>query len=279
MPKQWIERHRDHQAIFVAEVHQPRDEIAVVQDVVMAQRCALREPGRAAGVLDIDRIFETQFALALRERIGGHLARSREHVDPRKHAFAWRAERDDHFELRHARELQCPRHAGGDLGCDALQNLVVVGGLEDVRQHEVTATGLVQRVLEFRRLIARIDVDQNRTEFAGRELSERPFGAIGRPDADALSFRNAERHQRARQFVYPAAELRVSPPDALMTRHQRLVSTVSGNRRVQHVADCDTEQTGVGRPGCIAQFRRHFGTPNAVAASDSTFAKSVLRVD
>ena len=44
----------------LGELHRAGDEEAVVQDVVVGQRRALREAGRAAGELDVDRLVELQ---------------------------------------------------------------------------------------------------------------------------------------------------------------------------------------------------------------------------
>ena len=53
-----IERHRHADAVVVGVSQHLADEEAVVQDVVMRERGALREAGRAGRVLDVDRIVE-----------------------------------------------------------------------------------------------------------------------------------------------------------------------------------------------------------------------------
>src|SRR3546814_4524365 len=51
-----IQRHRDAQPVLRREVHLLGDEMPVVDDVVMGQRRALGQAGRAAGELDVDRL-------------------------------------------------------------------------------------------------------------------------------------------------------------------------------------------------------------------------------
>jgi len=53
-------RHRNAQPVVRRQAHRPADEIAVVDDVVMSQRGALRRPGGAGGELDVDRVVELQ---------------------------------------------------------------------------------------------------------------------------------------------------------------------------------------------------------------------------
>ena len=55
-----IERHRDADAVVLGQPHGAADEIAVVEDVVVGQRHALRRARGAAGELDVDRIVELQ---------------------------------------------------------------------------------------------------------------------------------------------------------------------------------------------------------------------------
>ena len=57
-----IERHRDADAVRRRQPHRASDKIAVVEDIMVGQRNALRRTGRAAGKLDVDRIVELKFA-------------------------------------------------------------------------------------------------------------------------------------------------------------------------------------------------------------------------
>ena len=55
-----IERHRDAHLVALGEAHRLAEEEAVVQDVVVRQRRALRRAGGARGELDVDRVVELQ---------------------------------------------------------------------------------------------------------------------------------------------------------------------------------------------------------------------------
>ena len=59
-----VERHRDADAVGLGVAATFADEVAVVQDVVVAERRALREARRAARVLDVDRIVERELGRA-----------------------------------------------------------------------------------------------------------------------------------------------------------------------------------------------------------------------
>ena len=51
-----IQGHRDAHPVALGVPEQPGQEVPVVEDVVVAERRALGEPGRAARVLDVDRL-------------------------------------------------------------------------------------------------------------------------------------------------------------------------------------------------------------------------------
>jgi hypothetical protein len=78
-----VERDRDADAILRGIAAGLADEEAVVENVVVSERGALRKPGRAACVLDVDGIIELQpggqrnVVLARREVIP--LGRAKEH--------------------------------------------------------------------------------------------------------------------------------------------------------------------------------------------------------
>ena len=63
-----IKRHGDADAILLAVAEALADEEAVVDEVVVRQRRALGEAGRAGGVLDVDRVVELELGRARLER-------------------------------------------------------------------------------------------------------------------------------------------------------------------------------------------------------------------
>ena len=85
-----IERHGNAQPVVGRELEPAGDEVAVVQDVVMAERRALGMPGRARGELDVDGVVELQLGPDL-----GELLRVAAGVG-------------DVVEVQHARRLSLP---------------------------------------------------------------------------------------------------------------------------------------------------------------------------
>ena len=67
-PEAVVEGHGHAHPVLLAVVEQAAHEEAVVQDVVVRQRRTLGEPGRARGVLDVDRVVEAQRRGTLGER-------------------------------------------------------------------------------------------------------------------------------------------------------------------------------------------------------------------
>ena len=64
-----VERHRNAHLVALGEAHRLAEEIAVVQDVVVRQRGALRRAGGARGELDVDRIVELQLRGQFRQTL------------------------------------------------------------------------------------------------------------------------------------------------------------------------------------------------------------------
>ena len=144
-----VERHRHADAVVLRVAERLADEVAVVEDVVVRERGALGEAGRARRVLDVDRVVELERRLALRElapsTTAAPSARSvvpvvLEHERLRERRAARRAPRRASRRSRSARK---PRAATSRL----------------------TPT-LLQRVLELGRLVGRVDVDEDRRRCA-----------------------------------------------------------------------------------------------------------------
>ena len=66
-PEAVVERHRDAHRVLLAVSEQLAREVAVVEDVVVAERRALREAGGAARVLDVDRVVEVELGHPARQ--------------------------------------------------------------------------------------------------------------------------------------------------------------------------------------------------------------------
>ena len=59
-----IQGHRHHQPVLLSEVHGRRHKVAIVEDIVMAQRGTLGKPRGATGVLNVDRLIHVQAGLS-----------------------------------------------------------------------------------------------------------------------------------------------------------------------------------------------------------------------
>ena len=87
------------------------------------------------------------------------------------------------------------------LWAEAHHHLRVVGRAEAGGEDERRAARLIQRVLQLMQAVRGVDVDQNRANLGRGELGDRPFSAVGRPDADAVALLHAKRHQSTRAAV------------------------------------------------------------------------------
>ena len=93
--------------------------------------------------------------------------------------------------------------------------------------------------------IAGVDVDQDRPNLTGRELGDRPFSTIGRPDTDTLAFFQAQCHEPAGAAIDLPLKLAIGITQPLVRHDQGLVVGVLGDNHIEHVADGDTQQRGI----------------------------------
>jgi len=193
----------------------------------MAERGALRVPGRARGELDVDGVVE----LKLRPEVG------------ELHLLGIAAGGGDVVEIEHARRLLGAQpHDVLEMGQLArLHEIVgdfeVVRGFQRRRQDQRLALDLVHRVLELGAAVGRVDVDQHQPRLGGGELGQGPFRAVGRPDADPIAALQAERQKTGREIVDAAAELAPAPAHVLLAHHQRLAVAPGLDRAVEEGAD------------------------------------------
>ena len=147
----------------------------------MGERRALGEAGGAAGELDVDSIVRP-------ERGGGAFQclpiGGREEGLPRQETgVRFRSDGDDAAQMRQA------------IPADLAQHGEVVARLEPGGGDEHAAADLVQRVLDFVDPVGRVDRDEDGADPCGGELDQRPFRAVGRPDADAVPLGDAKLQQ------------------------------------------------------------------------------------
>ena len=164
-----IERHGDAQPVVGRELQPLAHEVAVVQDVVMAERGALGVPGRARGELDVDGVVELQLRAELGElHLLGIAAGMGDIVEVQHARRLLRPQPHDVLEMRQLARLHQVR---GDLE--------VVRGFERRRQDQRLALDLVHGVLELGAPVGRVDVDQHQPRLGGGELRQGPFERLG----------------------------------------------------------------------------------------------------
>src|SRR5438105_7416586 len=163
-----IKGHGDADAVVLAVAQALSDEEAVVDEVVVRQRCALGKAGRAGGVLNVDRVVELERTFALAQLSLGNTVAGAEEGAPvlveAEDVAQFRAARTNVFEHRLV---------------DVLPEAAAVEQDADAR--------LLQGILQFGRLVSRVDVDEDDAGAGGGVLDDDPLITIGRPDADAVA--------------------------------------------------------------------------------------------
>ena len=203
----------------VTEVHRRRDEIGVVDDVVVGERRALRRACRARGELDVDGVAGLQRFRDQVEALVLVAAAARHHVGEIEHARRIVvAHADDEFQLRQPGGLQPARLGGGELRRQRLDHAEIVGGLEADGADQRAAADLVERIFQLGEAVGRVDVDQHQADARGGKLRQQPLPAVRRPDADAVALLQAERQQAGRQRVDRLGEF--VPRKALVLRRR-----------------------------------------------------------
>jgi hypothetical protein len=230
-----VVRHRDADAVGLGVAAALADEEPVVEDVVVAERGALREARGPARVLDVDRVVELGRGLALRELRGADALAAGEELLPVA------PDEDDLLE-------------GVEVAADVADHLHVVAALERGGRDQHPAAGLAQHVLELRRPVGRVDVDEDDPGLRRRVLDERPLGAVRAPDPHPVAGLDAGGDERARCAVDGLAELRVRVAEVLMDGDQRLPVSEPLDRAVQVVSDRVAQQGRGRRPRCVRRL-------------------------
>ncbi len=222
----------------------------------MRERGALGRSSGARGELDVDRLVELQRPRQLGQPRA--LAVPAHRVDALERDGAGRrlrADLDHHPELRQLGSREPAWGARPQLRRERVQHSDVVAGLERGRGDQRAAADLVQRVFQLRQPIGRVDVDQHQSGFGGGELRHHPFRVVGRPDADALPRRQAQREQAGGEGVHLAAKLGIGPAHALLAHDQPRPVAPLRDGAVEIGADRLAQQGLRGRAMHIARGR------------------------
>ncbi len=112
----------------------------------------------------------------------------------------------------------------GSLGTHLADHAAVVGGLERRRRHQQPRAGLTQHIGQFVGAVGGIDRHQDRADLGRRVLQNRPFRAVGRPDADTIPALDIAGHQSTCHAVDLDVQLGVGPAPAAGTSTSASVS-------------------------------------------------------
>jgi hypothetical protein len=155
-----IKRHRDAYFIPIGQALRLADEIAIVEEVVVGERSALRRSGRTTGELDVDRVVELQLRLQLGQHLAVPVAAHAEHVIEAEIARRLATtDADEGREQRHVLGAYLPRGGALDLGHQLAQHAEIVAGLKSFGGDQRLTPNLVECVLELVDPIRGVDVD------------------------------------------------------------------------------------------------------------------------
>src|SRR5256885_3569016 len=127
------------------------------------------------------------------------------------------------------------RTGDSKFGNQLMKHLRVVRVLESLAADEVVALGLAQGEFQFVRAIGGIEVYEHRADLRRCELREDPGHAIRGPDADAVAFLDAQRHERARDLIHFRLKPGVREAPVLKRRNQRLLIREVGGNVIEEV--------------------------------------------
>ena len=197
-----IERHRNADAVFFGQAHRAAGEIAVVENVVMRQRDAFGRSRGAAGELDVDGIVELQLG-GKRDKccLVACAAHPRDLLERDGAGAGGFADLDHGAQLRQSRRMQVARSGLRQFRQQRVQHLHVVRGLERGRGDDRGAADLGESEFQFGEPVGRVDGHENEAGLGGRELRQRPFRPVQRPDADPRAALETEREKARGQRI------------------------------------------------------------------------------
>ena len=120
---------------------------------------------------------------------------------------------------------------------------------------------MAERVRELVRPVRRVHVDEDRSDPGARELQQRPLGAGGGPDADAVTDLDADGEQPACDALDLGAELAIGEANALVSRHQRFHVGLRDDHLLQGDADRVTDERRCRGPGVVRRSQLSHRVP------------------
>ena len=190
----------------------------------MGEAHALRHPGRAAGVEDIEIVARLDRRRGRGEGVGADRVAGREPGVERPGAGQDRGEELDHpLERRRCREGAGARR--GELGQDAQPHLVVAPPDDAVDGEEQPRPRMPELLDDLGVEIEGVERREDRADAGAAEREEQPLGPVGAVDRDDVAAADARGEQRPGPAVGDGVELR--PGEGLALEAERRARAVA----------------------------------------------------
>ena len=230
------ERHRNTHAIHRRKILARTDPEAVIRNVVVRELHPLGKTGGAGSILHVHDIMAAYFTLAglifgLRRLHG-----QRENFIDRVHAAVlfWTQEKDA-LQTRVVLGHKLAARLLPQFRNQVIKRLYVVRVAKPVDQKEVFGVRLLEREVNLRRLVVRIERQQNGADLGGRKHQRDPMRDVGGPQRDLLAALDAQRHQAAGQPVDLFAELVPRQAEVAVGIDQGILRTAARNRLIEQL--------------------------------------------
>ena len=200
--------HLDHHAVRRGQVHAVADGLAVVDDVVVGQHDAFREPGGTGGVLHVADVVDVDGGLHAMDLFEGSLVRIGQGLFEGQGAGHAEADGND---VSQEGQPFCVKGLARlvvfQFGTEFIHDLHIVGVPVAVDHDEGMGVRLAEEVLRFVDLIGGIHGDQDRTDFGSGPEGQEPGGYVGGPDGDFGTGPDPQGHEGSRELLDVVPEL------------------------------------------------------------------------
>ena len=196
------------------------DEEAVVENIVVGQRGTLGQTGGAGGELDVDRLVELQDRCEVPQPLTRVFVAEMGDLVEGEGARRITADLDHRAQTGQPLGMQPPGAGDREFGCERVDHPDVIAGLEPRGGDQRRAADLVQRILDLGQAVGGVDIDEYEPGLGSGELGDDPFRVIGRPDADAITWLQTQRHQAGGERIDAFGQFGPGPADPLLTHNQ-----------------------------------------------------------
>ena len=136
---------------------------------------------------------------------------------------------------------QFPRFGALELRHDVVEGSHVIGILERLDQEEGAGVGLVEDIFQFRRLVARVDRDEDSADLGRGELEDDPFRHVVGPDGNVVPLFDTELQEPLGYGTADLVELPVGVAETTFHVDERIVVGIGGGNVVEESAHGEIE--------------------------------------